>query len=189
MYVGGLPCVQVRDVLYSQQADPNDPQLAAPATGVRTDTGYLDVWTDAVTYVEDPEIRELALGGPDTSTRLKIRQRVRVNQGGGMPTGDGRGLGTLATSGPYTGTANRLYLVEIDGAGDIGSATFRWSEDNASTIARVIAAIRRLDQRGGRGRPSSTPARRSDPEGVRQENHVIATVFGNVTVSSPRPRR
>jgi hypothetical protein len=182
MYVDGFPCVQVDDVLYSQQADPNDPPLVEPSTGVRTDTVYLDAWTEPVTYVDDPEIRELALGGPDTSTRLALRQRVRVNQGGGMPRGDGRGLGTLATAGSYTGLANRLYLVEIDGAGDIGAATCRWSEDNGATIGRVIAPIP----------PGSTKVVLEDASAfaandkilIRKqfgvERHVIASVFSNV---------
>jgi hypothetical protein len=141
-YVDGLPCVQVEDVLYSEQRDPNDPPLSAPPSGTkRSDTVYLDVWTDAVTYVEDPAIREIALGGPDTSTRRGVRHRVRVAQGAEMPTGDGIGQGTLETEGTYTAQANRLYRVEIESPGDIGTATFRWSEDNASTLQRIIAPV------------------------------------------------
>ena len=142
MYVAGLPCVLIRDTLYSEQADPNDPALAPPPPGqIRKDTAYLDVWEEPVTYVEDPEIREIALGGPDTTTRLQVKYRVRVNQGGGLPEGEGIGKGTLATEGVYTGEANRLYRIEIDTAGDIGVATFRWSEENAATIGRVIEPI------------------------------------------------
>lgn len=142
MYVAGFPCVLVRDTLYSEQADPNDPSLTPPPAGeVRKDMVYLDVWQEPVTYVEDPEIREIALGGPDTTTRLRVKYRVRVNQGGGLPEGQGIGKGTLATEGVYTGEANRLYRIEIDTAGNIGTATFRWSEENAATIQRVIAPI------------------------------------------------
>jgi hypothetical protein len=142
MHVAGLACTQTRDVMYSDQADPNDPALAPPASGVRKDLVYLDVWREPVTYVEDPEIREIALGGPDSATRVRLRHRVRVSQGGTLPTGDGIGQGSLATEGSYTGKVNRLYLVEIDNPGDIGgAATFRWSEDNASTIQRVIEPV------------------------------------------------
>jgi hypothetical protein len=141
-YVDGLPCVQVEDVLYSEQADPNDPPLSPPAAGQkRTDAVYLDVWTEPVTYVEDPAIREVALGGPDTTTRRRVRHLVRVAQGGDVPTGNGIGDGTLATEGSYTAAANRLYRVEVETPGDIGTATFRWSEDNASTLQRVIAPV------------------------------------------------
>jgi hypothetical protein len=183
LYVAGLPCVQVKDVLYADQADPNDPPLAPPAAGTtRRDSVYLDVWTEPVTYVEDPEIREVALGGPDTTTRMRVRHRVRVAQGGAIPTGNGIGNGTLATEGAYTAQANRLYLVEIDRSGSIGTATFRWSEDNASTIQRVIEPIP----------PGSTRVAVEDASAfhpgefvlIRKEfgaeEHRVASVFGNV---------
>jgi hypothetical protein len=33
---------------------------------------YLDVWERVVTSLEEPDLRELALGGPDTSLRLQV---------------------------------------------------------------------------------------------------------------------
>jgi hypothetical protein len=181
-YVGGLVASQPRDVLYSDQADPNDPALTTPTgTAIRKDTVYLDVWKEPVTYVEDPDIREIALGGPDTATRSRVRQRVRVNQGGLMPTGDGTGLGTLATEGTYTDKANRLFLVEVDTAGDLGTATFRWSEDNGSTIQRVIE-----DAPAGSNKLKVEDASAFQPGDfilVRKEfgdeEHRIAGIFGN----------
>jgi hypothetical protein len=183
LYVAGMPCVQVKDVMYSDQADPNDAPLAPPAAGVvRKDSVYLDVWTEPVTYVEDPEIREVALGGPDTTTRMRVRHRVRVAQGGPMPRGNGVGRGTLATEGSYTAQANRLYRVEIDTPGNIGAATFRWSEDNASTIQRIIEALP----------PGSTRVSVEDASAFHpgdfvlirkefgSEEHRVAAVFGNV---------
>ncbi|MFI7128807.1 putative Ig domain-containing protein [Nonomuraea sp. NPDC050153] len=186
MHVSGLTPLQIADTLYSRQADPNDPPLTPPAGGpgaqARKDTVYLDVWTEPVTYVDDPDIREVALGGPDTTTRSRIRQRVRVAQGGSMPSGDGRGGGTLATEGSYTAQANRLYLVEIDGGGDIGAATFRWSQDNASTIQRVIQPVP----------PGSTQVVVEDATAFQKgdrilirkefgaEEHQVASVVGNV---------
>lgn len=41
---------------------------------------YLDVWERHVTDVEQPEIREVALGGPDTATRAQVVWQVRVYQ-------------------------------------------------------------------------------------------------------------
>ncbi|MCY1019282.1 Ig domain-containing protein [Pyxidicoccus sp. MSG2] len=183
LYVAGLPIVQVQDVLYSQQADPNDPLLTPPPVGTkRTDTVYLDVWTEPVTYVEDPEIREIALGGPDSSTRLRTRNRVRVAQGGVTPTGNGVGLGTLATEGSYTAQANRLYRVEVDTAGNIGTATFRWSEDNASTLQRIIEPIPPGSKRVVV--EDAAAFRKGDFVLIRkefgEEEHRISTVFGNV---------
>ena len=54
-YVSGLPCIQLRDVVYSAQQDPGDPPLTRPSQGIsREDMVYLDAWTNEVTYVEDP---------------------------------------------------------------------------------------------------------------------------------------
>ncbi len=39
---------------------------------------YLDVWSRHLTWLDDPEIRETALGGPDTGTRLKTVCQVRL---------------------------------------------------------------------------------------------------------------
>lgn len=38
---------------------------------------YLDVWEQHITAVEDPGIREVALGGPDTTTRTKTVWKVK----------------------------------------------------------------------------------------------------------------
>lgn len=181
-YVGGIACTQPRELLYHRQADPNDPVLTTPLSGeVRKDLVYLDVWRESVTYVEDPELREVALGGPDTATRVRVRQRVRVAEGGELPTNNGVGLGTLTTEGNYTDRANRLYLVEVDTAGNIGTATVRWSEDNGSTIQRVIDAIP----------PGSTTVKVEDASAFQpgdfilirkefgEETHRISAILGN----------
>ena len=39
---------------------------------------YLDVWERHITALDDPGIRESALGGPDTATRLKIIWQVKI---------------------------------------------------------------------------------------------------------------
>lgn len=39
---------------------------------------YLDVWERHITFIEDDEIREKALGGPDTATRAKIEWAIRA---------------------------------------------------------------------------------------------------------------
>jgi hypothetical protein len=48
---------------------------------------YLDVWERLITAVEDPSIREVALGGPDTAARAKVVWQVR-----GLPA-DARSTG------------------------------------------------------------------------------------------------
>ncbi|MFI5456618.1 MAG: DUF6519 domain-containing protein [Isosphaerales bacterium] len=39
---------------------------------------YLDVWERLITYVEDDAIREVALGGPDTTARAKVVWQVKT---------------------------------------------------------------------------------------------------------------
>ncbi|WP_394829209.1 DUF6519 domain-containing protein [Pendulispora albinea] len=39
---------------------------------------YLDVWQRSISAIEDPSIRELALGGPDTATRSQTVAQVRL---------------------------------------------------------------------------------------------------------------
>ncbi|MFY9820645.1 MAG: DUF6519 domain-containing protein, partial [Thermoanaerobaculia bacterium] len=51
---------------------PDPPALPAGAKTV-----FLDVWDREVTYIEDPEILEKALGGPDTATRRQTVWQVR----------------------------------------------------------------------------------------------------------------
>ena len=44
----------------------------------------------------------------------------------------GTGSGTMTPSGAYSGTADLLYTIEIDGAGDVGAATFKWRSSASS---------------------------------------------------------
>jgi hypothetical protein len=41
---------------------------------------YLDVWERHITYIEDANIREVALGGPDTATRTKVVWQVKTQK-------------------------------------------------------------------------------------------------------------
>lgn len=151
----------------------DQPYLPAPlppalsGTPDTTDLVYLDVWQRDVTAIEDPTIREIALGGPDTATRVQSVWQVRVLEDTGdhgcgddierwdqavAPSG-----GRLTTSavpppasddpciisptGGYRGLENRLYRVEIHAVGPIGGgAKFKWSRNNA-TIASSVSAI------------------------------------------------
>src|SRR5262249_59221511 len=46
---------------------------------------------------------------------------------------------TIPPFGGYRGTENRLYRVEIHDPGPLGTATFKWSRDNASVASHVEA--------------------------------------------------
>ena len=59
---------------------------APPTLASRFDLVYLECWQQAVSAVEDSETFEVALGGPDTSVRMRQMRRVRVFADG--KTGD-----------------------------------------------------------------------------------------------------
>ena len=80
MYVDGILCELEAPLMYSTQPDPvYDPNLNTPPT---IPTGlvlaYLDVWERHIGVIEDPQIREVALGGPDTATRAKTVWQVKT---------------------------------------------------------------------------------------------------------------
>jgi hypothetical protein len=151
---------------YDKQPFYKDPEPLPEAGGPHL--VYLDVWEREVTYVEDPNLVENAVG-VDTTSRLQTAWQVRVlpNVGDGAtcatPDEELNGwldiirpsagrLTTKATgaatptdpclippSGGYRGLENRTYRVEIHDGGEIGDATFKWSRDNASVASGVSA--------------------------------------------------
>jgi hypothetical protein len=162
IYVDGILCELEDETSYlGQPYYPGRPALE-PADGV-TDLIYLDLWQRHVTAVEDPEIREKALGGPDTTTRLQTICQIKAfrpqDQDAldcaagieGWPPVSGGFLSTrkkpaqpsddpclIAPGGGYRGLENRLYRVEIHrGTGPGGPATFKWSRDNGSVVFPV----------------------------------------------------
>jgi hypothetical protein len=137
----------------------NQPFLpdAPPLPGAGDAVVYLDVWEREVTAVEDPHLRDVALGGADTATRTQAVWQVRVDARDGArcgvdvgaPASAGR-LTTEAFTPPapddpcllppqagYRGLENRLYRVEVHDGGALGAARFKWSRDNGSIVSAV----------------------------------------------------
>jgi hypothetical protein len=111
---------------------------------------YLDVWLREVTIVDDPDLADPALEGADTTTRLQTVWQVKLHKysssSRNRPLEDDRkfrpAASRLSTVGDgYTGVENHLYRVEVHDGGSAGTATFKWSNDNASTVARVTRLI------------------------------------------------
>ncbi len=66
------------------QADPA--ALASVAEGMqRIDWAYLDLWERPLTYIERPDLREVALEGDDTCTRRQLVAQVRLLKGVQVP--------------------------------------------------------------------------------------------------------
>ena len=85
MYVGGIRAALLDPVQYSSQADwqdygPEDPDwvdLNSLAQAPPTDEFiYLYLREQEVSAVEDPDLKDVALGGPDTAQRARLLQRI-----------------------------------------------------------------------------------------------------------------
>ena len=168
-YAGGLLCENEAAVRGSAQphlpaaavvrrADGSRGPLPAPAG---TYVAYLDVWERHVTALEDPALREPALGGPDTATRTQVVWQVELlavadgatcsQFGEGWEPPGAKTLGQLSAraapaqesankclvlpGGGFRRLENQLYRVEIHGGGPLGGATFKWSRDNGTVVA------------------------------------------------------
>ena len=81
-YVDGILCENETDGLaYEAQSDlPGATPWADALSKAKATFGlaYLDVWERHITPLDDPLLREVALGGPDTATRVKTVWQVRV---------------------------------------------------------------------------------------------------------------
>jgi prepilin-type processing-associated H-X9-DG protein len=169
-YVDGYLCENESDIAYTAQPDlPNPPDIIAAMTSAQATSAiiYLDVWSRHVTGLDDPLIRETALGGPDTATRVKTVWQIKAlvakpDGGGGFSCGDSlkdwdnlttpssgmlsaRAQPTQPTDSPcllppsagYRRLENQLYRVEVHTGGNLGAATFKWSRDNGAVVTSV----------------------------------------------------
>lgn len=146
---------------------PNAPAL--PTTG--THLVYLDVWQREVTHLEQPDLIETAVGVETSSRLQTVWQvRVLEGDAGGAtcasPDEDVTGWsdliapssGRLTTgtfdvppssdpcelppTGGYRGLENQTYRVEIHDPGQPGgTATFKWSRNNACVGSRVASMV------------------------------------------------
>jgi hypothetical protein len=171
MYVGGLMCesFETTQTLMLDSGTAGNPPAVLPVssggyTGLAPDTylAYLDVWEKDVTAIDDPNIRETALGGPDTAARTQLVAQVHlvVEASGAtcatatLPANPDH-LGTLTAStdpsaaaqdctlpplAGYRGQENQLYRVEIHTGGPVGTATFKWSRENGSVVTAITGA-------------------------------------------------
>jgi Family of unknown function (DUF6519) len=89
IYVDGILCVNESEASYDGepdedgQPDPPNPEdltgwMDSGDGGLKLGLVYLDVWERHVTHLDDGRIREVALGGPDTTTRKQTVWQVKV---------------------------------------------------------------------------------------------------------------
>jgi hypothetical protein len=160
-YAEGLICELFDPASFLIQPFYPNPPALAPVDN-QTDLVYLDVWQRHITAIEDPSIREVALEGPDTCTRVQTVFQVRIAPNVGavdcpkapLPAKSGAFLTTstvpvppeddlclIGAAGGYKGLENRLYRVEIHAPGALGAATFKWSRDNGSVVFPITEFV------------------------------------------------
>lgn len=161
-YVHGILCENESRLLITEQ-DETLPGYLLPETPARY-LAYLDVWERHITALEDPDIREVALGGPDTATRLQVTPQVKLTAvpddatcsdfGPDWVPAEAVSSGQLAARAQpapdspnpcevppragYRRLENQLYRVEIHTGGGVGTATFKWSRENGSVVTRWL---------------------------------------------------
>jgi hypothetical protein len=171
-YVDGLLAENTAQVSYDAQPVPvpsSDPTAAALLAPLPAQDSYLtvclQVWQRLVTALDDPCLREPALGQADTTAREQtvwrvVARSVTADLGdqpgpfcptlyGNQPaastgtlnvttanTAGDCGCGPVAAAG-YQGVENQLYRVEIQAGSDPGPATFKWSRENGSIVSAV----------------------------------------------------
>lgn len=126
---------------------------------------YLDLWQRALTRVQAPDLVDPAVG-VDTTGRIQTAWQVRLlpdvgdidcstpdaeipgwldlirPSGGRLTTSTGSVPGQpnpclVPPAAGYKGLENQFYRVEIHRGGGLGTATFKWSRDNATVATRV----------------------------------------------------
>ena len=149
------------------------PQPAPPLAGLLAPAGlaagtrlvaYLETWERHVTAVEDPGIREEALGPTDTTARTELLGQVKLaTLTGALPPGAAAAEtlraafesvevsgGRLTVDVPeadettdpcalpdvagYSGSDNRLYRLEVHRGGGLSQVGLKWSRDNGSEL-------------------------------------------------------
>jgi hypothetical protein len=155
------------DTPYGEQ--PHWPSPDPLPTG-GTHLAYLDVWQREVTHLEDPGLVEIAVG-VDATARWQTAWQVRLLPvpTGTTCTTDDEDLGEgwldlirpsdgrltadtieveddedpceLPPGGGYRGLENQTYRVQIHEGGAPGTATFKWSRENASVVLPVVEMV------------------------------------------------
>lgn len=155
-------------IAYDQQPFHPDP-VPLPAAGPHL--AYLEVWQREVTHLQRPDLVEKAVAVDTTTRaqtvwQVRLLEEVDADIDCTSPDADleagweaiiGPSAGRLSSravgvpsdedpcelppSGGYRGLENQLYRIEIHDGGAEGSATFKWSRDNASVAATVIEVV------------------------------------------------
>ncbi|QXD15749.1 choice-of-anchor D domain-containing protein [Rhodocaloribacter litoris] len=159
-YVDGILCENEAPVPVTAQPD-------LPGYALPEDAGlylaYLDVWERHVSALEDGHLREVALGGPDTTTRTQVLRQVKLLRAGdpgddlhclsepaAWDTLTAPSTGRLCAravpadaptdpcivpeQGGFRGLENQTYRVEVHRVGPGTELGLKWSRENGSVV-------------------------------------------------------
>lgn len=165
-YVDGIRVELDQPTTWSRQ--PQRPWLAVdpPSLPDAPLLVYLDVWERHTEAMQDDSLREVGLGGPDTTSRVDVVWQVRLMEWpagaavscGKFPTlswrDERRGtrprlrawVGDVEDDDPclaapgagYRGVENQLYRVEVTDVDADGKARFLWSRENGSVTGAWV---------------------------------------------------
>jgi hypothetical protein len=112
MYVDGILCENETPIAYEEQFAndfPDNRKVSSLLTQANATLGFvfIDVWKRQITALEDPSIREVALGGSDHATRSKVVWQVKVLPLPGLTIPVSGQLNTLLSNRLTTSTALR----------------------------------------------------------------------------------
>lgn len=163
LYAAGYPVVFPADMTFRTQSDYPEPEIEGEGDDLLV---YLDVWSKTLNYIDDPLIRETALGGPDTCLRLKVVAQIRARFTSGIDEPRKAidflseypeepllftlkvdqsahqipiGFGEVDMGGLIPG--NLHFRVELHrGRRHNGGYDegFKWSDENAATVVRIL---------------------------------------------------
>lgn len=171
-YVDGVLCEKEETKSITDQPDlPADTliDVVSPSTASMEEgiyLAYLDVWQRHLTALEDDAIRDVALGGPDTTTRTRTVWQVKLmhvpdrekgpincavepeawEKATARSSGRLRARAEPETTGThpcevparagYRGLENQLYRVEVHRVVSDKEITIKWSRENGSVVAK-----------------------------------------------------
>lgn len=167
-YIAGFPFTLSKDISFRSQLDLPEPQSPEIDNDIII---YIEVWQRSISYIDDDFIREQALGGPDSCTRIKLVGQVKAVSSAEigskseakkyledtLPKNDllltikidhsGRQIplsfGEIDVSGGYS-VPNLHLRIEIHKGLDANgglSQGLKWSDENCATVVRILEAV------------------------------------------------
>ncbi|MFN2221479.1 MAG: DUF6519 domain-containing protein, partial [Candidatus Promineifilaceae bacterium] len=179
-YVDGVLCQNESSLAY--EAQPDNPGAAWPSGRPAAIVAYLDVWQRHITAVQDESIREVALGGPDTTTRTKTVWQVKLLKVGGQEEPELAAEEEQASAETGEGEESSPGVARPGQAEENAQAETDSDEDESDSLPDLLAQaeaawteFRQQQQNAGRlaARVSGVGSRIQDNQLYRVEIHAV----------------